>query len=418
MQLELPGSPHLTYCTNIHAGERWSDIEDALATHIPTVKAQVSPSRPMGIGLRLSGAAASDLGEPQALQRLIAFLRDADLYVFTINAFPYGSFHGTRVKEQVYEPDWRQEGRLHFTNHVANIMARLLPDGLEGSISTVPGAYKDSIASQADVARMADAMIRHAAHLHAIARATGKKLVLALEPEPCCFLETTAETIAYFEQHLFSPSAIDIFQRLTGATRASSETALRTHLGVCLDACHAAVEFEDPTECVKRFDAAGIRVAKIQLSSALKLPNVGADAAALLKPFDDGIYLHQTVEARNGTLTRYADLADAFVALRSGDAGGEWRVHCHVPLFHKPAAPLRSTAGELGPDFWRAAVRATSTIEIETYTFLALPARIRRIGLTESIVREYRWVLGHLGGRRSGSKERRAEGKRLPELET
>src|SRR5690242_3662081 len=107
MQLELPGSPHLTYCTNIHAGERWSDIDAALRMHLPDIKRQVSPDKPMGVGLRLSAAAAEDLAEPHVLSDLQSFLRDASLYAFTINAFPYGAFHGTRVKEQVYEPDWR-----------------------------------------------------------------------------------------------------------------------------------------------------------------------------------------------------------------------------------------------------------------------------------------------------------------------
>lgn len=398
MQLALPGSPHLTYCTNIHAGERWSDIEGALITHIPSVKRQVSPSRPMGIGLRLSGAAAADLGEPQALNRLIAYLRDADLYVFTINAFPYGSFHGTRVKEQVYEPDWRQEGRLHFTNHVANIMARLLPDGIEGSISTVPGAYKARIAGEADVTRMADAMVRHAAHLHGIARATGKQLVLALEPEPCCFLETTAEAIAFFDAHLFSSAAVAMFRRLTGTTEAKAREALRSHLGVCLDVCHAAVEFEDPVESIEQLHASGIRVAKIQLSSALKLPNVGGDAAELLEPFNDGIYLHQTVEARDGRLTRYADLPDAFAALRSGEAGGEWRVHCHVPLFQSAYGALHSTQQSLSDILAACRQRALSPhLEVETYTWDVLPADMREGDVASNVARELTWVRSQLG---------------------
>ena len=376
MQLALPGSPHLTYCTNIHAGERWSDIEDALSTYLPKVKRLVSPTRPMGIGLRLSGAAAADLGEPRALASLIDLLKRADLYVFTINAFPYGSFHGTRVKEKVYEPDWRHEGRLHFTNHVANIMAKLLPEGLEGSISTVPGAYKTSVAGEADITRMANAMVRHAAHLHDLARATGKQIVLALEPEPCCFLETTDEAIAFFEDHLFSEEAVENFRRLAHTSAAEARQALRRHLGVCLDVCHAAVEFEDPVDSVERLDAAGIRVAKIQLSSALKLPNVGADTAELLLPFDDGVYLHQTIESREGTLTRYADLPDALAALHSGNAGGEWRVHCHVPLFQSSYGALQSTQQPLAELLATCRTRALAPhLEVETYTWGVLPGQ-------------------------------------------
>ena len=398
MQLDLPGSPHLTYCTNIHAGERWSDIEDALSTYLPAVKRLVSPTRPMGVGLRLSGAAAADLGEPRALDSLIDLLKRADLYVFTINAFPYGSFHGTRVKEKVYEPDWRHEGRLHFTNHVANIMAKLLPDGIEGSISTVPGAYKASVAGEADVARMANSMVRHAAHLHDLARATGKQIVLALEPEPCCFLETTPEAIAFFEDHLFSDTAVEHFRREAHTSVAEARQALRRHLGVCLDVCHAAVEFEDPVESVERLDAAGIRVAKIQLSSALKLPNVGADSAELLLPFDDGVYLHQTIESRDGMLTRYADLPDALAALHSGNAGGEWRVHCHVPLFQSSYGALQSTQQPLAELLATCRTRAlTPHLEVETYTWGVLPGQMRDIDVGSDIARELTWVRSQLG---------------------
>jgi hypothetical protein len=397
MQLDLPGAPHLTYCTNIHAGDSWSDIEGALSAHLPSVKRLVSPSRPMGIGLRLSGAAAADLGEPRALAGLIAFLQQSDLYVFTINAFPYGSFHGTRVKEKVYEPDWRQEGRLHFTNHVANIMSRLLPEGTEGSISTVPGAYKANVTGAEDVARMAGAMVRHAAHLHAIARATGKQIALALEPEPCCFLETTDEAIAFFEDHLFARSAVDQFRHVAHTSAPEAADALRRHLGVCLDVCHAAVEFEDPVDSVERLDAAGIRVAKIQLSSALKLADVGADAPELLLPFDDGVYLHQTIQSRDGSLTRYADLPDALAALHNGDAGGEWRVHCHVPLFQSSYGALQSTQESLVKILTACRTRALAPhLEVETYTWGVLPAHMRDADLGSDIARELTWVRSQL----------------------
>ncbi len=145
------------------------------------------------------------------MRRLQAFLSESDLYVFTANAFPYGSFHGTRVKEQVYEPDWRDDRRLRFSNRCAELLALLLPDGVEGSISTVPGAYKASIRTSADVARMVELIIRHAAFLHAIAEETGKQISLALEPEPCCFLETIDEAIDFFNEHLLARPAVEAF---------------------------------------------------------------------------------------------------------------------------------------------------------------------------------------------------------------
>lgn len=397
MQLDLPGHPHLTYCTNIHAGERWEEISGALETHVRAVKQQVSPAAPMGVGLRLSGIAAQQLAGRDALARLRDFLRTSSLYVFTINAFPYGPFHGTRVKEQVYEPDWRDGERLRFTNRVADILAELLPDGIDGSVSTVPGAFKARVKDAADVARMAAAMIAHAAHLHALARRTGKTIVLALEPEPCCFIETTDEAIAFFEDHLFTEEAVRQFCRLTSASHAEAKSALHRHLALCFDVCHAAVGFEHVCDSLDRIWQAGIRIAKVQLSSALKLADVAANAETLLRPFDDGVYLHQTVEARDGRLKRYVDLPEAFAALRRGDAGGEWRVHCHVPLFCASYGALQSTQEVLSDVLAVCRQREIAPhLEVETYTWSILPADLRNGDMSGDVARELTWVRSQL----------------------
>src|SRR4051794_27379142 len=188
---QLPGTCHLTYCTNIHAGETWPDIRANLESFLPPIKRQVSPEAPMGVGLRLSGIAADALAEPEALDEFRAFLARENLYVFTINAFPYGPFHGRRVKEDVYQPDWLAPERLRYTDRAAEILATLLPKGMVGSVSTVPGTFKAVAAARPDAARaMADALARHVATLVSLRRRTGREIVLALEPEPCCFLET------------------------------------------------------------------------------------------------------------------------------------------------------------------------------------------------------------------------------------
>lgn len=393
MQLDLPGRPHLTYCTNIHAGERWDEIAAALETHVPAIKARVSPQAPMGVGLRLSAVAAERLGDKGALGQLQEFLRSHGLYVFTVNAFPYGPFHGTRVKEHVYEPDWRDGERLRFTNRVADILAELVPDGVDGSVSTVPGAFKAYVKGMSDVESMAAAIIAHAAHLHAIARRTGKTIMLALEPEPCCFLETTDEAISFFRDHLFASDAVRQFRQLALVTRAEAESALRRHLGLCFDVCHAAVAFEDACDSIERLRNAGIAVAKVQLSSALKLAEVADDAEDLLRPFDDGVYLHQTVQARDGRLTRYVDLPEAFAALRRGEAGGEWRVHCHVPLFCASYGALQSTQSMLSEVLAACRRREIAPhLEVETYTWGVLPADLRNGDMSEDVARELTWV--------------------------
>ncbi|WP_439542910.1 metabolite traffic protein EboE [Hyphomicrobium sp.] len=398
MRLELPGQPHLTYCTNIHAGETWSEIEAALARHLPSIKRSVSPNKPMGVGLRLSAMAAEELAEPWALNRFKRFLADGGYYVFTVNAFPYGPFHGERVKEKVYEPDWRMPERLAFTNRVADILAEIAPKGTTASISTVPGAFKARVTTPADVAAIIAAIVRSAAHLHALSEKSGRTLVLALEPEPACFLETTDDAVRFLQDHVFATPARALFTELTGVSSQSAESALRRHVGLCFDVCHSAVEFENTAAALESVLAAGISIAKLQLSSALRAVGTSSEFERLLAKFDDGIYLHQTVEKRGGTLTRHTDLSDAFAAARRGDAGGEWRIHCHVPVFIDTFEALGSTQQNLRDALALCRSREVSPhLEVETYTWNVLPGALKSPELTGDIVRELQWVRTELG---------------------
>lgn len=394
----LPGDVHLTYCTNIHAGESWDEVRESLEAHLPRIKAAVAPNVPLGLGLRLSAIAAQALSEPTAFEQLRTFLSRHDLYVFTINAFPYGPFHGTRVKEDVYQPDWLTPERLTYSDQSAEILARLLPDGMTGSVSTVPGTFKAVAARQPDAPRvMADNMARHAAMLVRLQRRTGREVVLALEPEPCCFLETVEETLAFFRDHLHADASAAIVAEMAGLSLAEAHNALQRHIGLCYDICHGAVEFEDPADAFARLSAAGIRIAKLQLSSALRVPAVGADTEKSLAAFDDGVYLHQVVQRRNGVITRHVDLAPAFAALHSGGAGGEWRVHCHVPVFLEVAGKFHSTQPTL-----RAALACTKAafvsphLEVETYTWDVLPPELRQGSRADAIAREMNWVIEEL----------------------
>lgn len=398
MQLALPGRPHLTYCTNVHAGESWAEIRAALARHLPSVKAQISPDSPMGVGLRLSAVAARDLSEPAALAELKRFVADGGFYVFTINAFPYGSFHGTRVKERVYAPDWRTPERLGFTNLVADLLSNLAPHDMTASISTVPGAFKTEVASEIDVERIAEGFVRAAAHLHGIFRETGRTIVLAIEPEPACFLETTEEAIRFFQDHLFSSAACALFALLSGVPTAEAERSLRRHIGLCFDVCHSAVAFEDAEPTLGAVRAAGIAIAKLQLSAALQATGEASHFERLLRRFDDGIYLHQTVERRDGRITRHTDLPEAFRAARRGEAGGEWRVHCHVPVFLDRYEELTSTQQTLREVLALCRVAEVSPhLEVETYTWNVLPDALKSMEVVGDIVRELRWVRTELG---------------------
>ncbi len=356
----------------------------------------------MGVGLRLSAIAAEALDAPAELEALRRFLADEQLYVFTINGFPYGPFHGERVKEQVYAPDWRAPERLAYTDRLASLLASLLPGdqpGLTGSVSTVPGAFLEAASCLGARETIADALLRHVAHLAELERRTGRRITLALEPEPMCLMETTAEAVGFFEDHLFTAPAAARFATLSGCAASQAETLLRRHLGLCLDVCHAAVEFETPADSLDLLRGAGVAVMKLQLSSALVVPRMDAAAAAMLRRFDDGVYLHQVVERGPDGLARFLDLPNALAAWHVGARHGqEWRIHCHVPVFHDaPLGCFATTQPTLLDMLARQRDEGISPhLEIETYTWDVLPPELQVGGLDAAIAREITWVRDRL----------------------
>jgi len=393
--MRIEHGAHLTYCTNIHRGETWADTRAALERHLPDVKRMFAPHQTMGVGLRLSAIASETLAQPRELARFQDFLAGHGLYVFTINGFPYGPFHGTRVKEEVYQPDWRFTERLAYSNRLADLLAALLPDDaeLEGSVSTVPATFRPIGEEPGAIERIADNLLQHAAHLVGLRERTARTITLALEPEPMCYLETIEEAARFFEDHLFSSPAIRRFSALTGLEKAAAEAALRQHLGLCYDVCHAAVEFEDAAESLARLAGAGIGIFKLQLSAALKVPRVDARTVEQLRRFDDGVYLHQVVERRpDGSFVRFLDLAPAFANLDQAQ-GNEWRVHCHVPIFMATLPELGTTQ-----DFLRDILMLhrqspiSRHLEVETYTFDVLPEELRRVDVATAVARELQWV--------------------------
>jgi sugar phosphate isomerase/epimerase len=400
MRIEIAGRPHLTYCTNIHSGETWSEIFKNLERYVLPVKKKVAPDCAYGVGLRLSGQAAQTLAAPKELDAFRQFLNNRNLYVFTINGFPHGTFHGAQVKEKVYLPDWLEEERLEYADRCAGILAALLADhpDIEGSISTVPGAFKPRVRSDRDISRIAGQLLRHAATLHRLQETTGRIITCALEPEPCCLLETMAETVSFFTTHLFSTSAVADFSRLTGLKAPQAEEALQRHLGVCVDACHAAVEFEDPDDVLSSLRDAGIRILKIQLSAGLRISCLDRDTLTALQPFAESTYLHQVVERIGSELIRYMDLPLALQAANErGETGAhnrEWRVHFHVPLFLKRLGPFENTQPFLTRLLQLQVERTPTThLEIETYTWDVLPEEYRRMPVVDAIAREMQWVI-------------------------
>jgi len=416
MKIQNNPAVHLTYCLNIHPGETWQDNFSAIKNKALAVKAQVCPGKPFGLGLRLGNESVASLlnGDPAAqgsrspahnknctngaaLVQLKRFLADNGLYVFTINGFPYGSFHGTRVKENVYSPDWRAVERLDYTVKLADVLKDLLPVDMEGSISTVPGSYKHWIKSGSDVSEMVKNLAECARHLDSVYMQTGKIICLALEPEPDCYLETTSEVIAFFENHLFR-DGVDYLVTVSGVSRGDAARIIRRHLGVCFDTCHIALQFEDLENSLGILRRHGIRVPKVQLSSAIRIP-VGRQMPVKLGPFVDPVYLHQ-VKVRNadGSVVSYNDLSPGLLEKLAGSNGGEVRAHFHVPLYFSGDGELGSTSASLTPGFFKMLLESENHLEIETYTYNVLPAELRSRDVVLSIADEFKWLQEKMAG--------------------
>lgn len=389
------GDSHLTYCTNVHPGERLPEVLANIERNVAEVKARVSPNAPFAAGLWLAhdAAAALDSGGISELQDA---LQRHDLYVPTLNGFPFGAFHGTRVKEKVYQPDWRDPRRREHSVRLARVLSRLLPTGVRGSISTLPGGFRPALRGAEDHAEVAAALLAYVADLHAVEQDTGKHITLGLEPEPCCMLETIAETVEFFATHLHSERAVARVAQLTGSSRADAERLIRRHLGVCLDACHAAVEFEDARSVVQALRKAEIPIAKVQLSAGLRVPDADAAARAALSAYAEDVYLHQVVARRGEQLHRFVDLPDA-LATPVSDKVEEWRIHFHVPVFAERLGPFESTQSFL-VELLREHAREplSDHLEVETYTWGVLPEALRTDSLAASIERELSFCLSAL----------------------
>lgn len=394
-------SNHLGYCSNIHAGEDWASVRSTLGGALPELRRHLAWDGPLGIGLRLSAAAAETLDDPAAIAEFTAFLRAGNYYVFTINGFPYGAFHGTRVKERVYQPDWRSPLRLAYTNRLASLLATCADPALipAPSVSTVPGGFRTDIHTDHDREEVVVGLVRHLAHLVELRRTTGRTVTLAIEPEPACYMETTSEVLAVLLDLAADESRLERIGREMGEPLSAED--VRRHLGVCLDACHLAVAFEEPVEAVARIRKAGFGIFKVQVSSALHIAGHASDSIrAALGRFADDTYLHQVVERLETCCERYVDLPDALKAAQDGRAGsGDWRVHFHVPIFLESLGTFDTTQRDLRATMEAVcAASACDQFEVETYTWDVLPAEWRTTDVVTSIARELSWARSVLEG--------------------
>ena len=386
--MELKNGIHLAYCTNIHPAETWAETLASLEHYTLKVRDAVMspcPGKPFAIGLRLSDAASRELAQPGVLAAFRHWLERNGCYVFTINGFPYGRFHGSRVKEQVYRPDWSTPERLDYTRRLFTILSGLLdlaPPECEGSVSTLPGSFKAFGLNANQLRAIRRNLWECVDHMETLTAATGRALHLGLEPEPLGLFETTAETVAFFGQ---------LSDEMPGDQR------WRNFLGVNYDVCHLACEYEKPAESFASLRENGIRISKIHLSSALCVRPVPAVREAL-EAFADDTYLHQVIAGSDGRrLREYPDLVDALKAAPCPDET-EWRVHFHVPL-HMEDGELFGTTARTNLQVLEQLAADPSIcrhLEMETYTWGVLPPALKSRDVVEQLAAEYAWCFARL----------------------
>jgi hypothetical protein len=392
------GLGHLTYSTLVHPGDTWEDMWTSLTTYVPKVQKRVCPSAPFGVSLRLSNASATTLVNSKAERdKLKTFLADNNMYLYTVNAFPYGPFKNQIVKEQVYEPDWRSEERTQYTMNVATILADVVPENISPSIQSAPLGFKPNVTGPDVVASYTEHVMRVAARLIDLEHRTGRTVTLALEPEPFCFLETTDETVAYFTDHLYTGKSAEMLAKFANIPVADAIGAQRRFIGTVFDICHQAVVYEDIPVSLQKLVDAGIPIFKLQEAAAMRVPQVTQKIVDTLRRYAKTIYLTQTVEKKDGKLNRFLNLEDAFKAWERDPGPREWRTHFHVPVFLGDLGEFGTTRFAIEDALkFHKREPLSRQLEIETYTWDVLPDHLKTGDIVDYVSREIEWVRGQL----------------------
>ncbi|MBN7823817.1 metabolite traffic protein EboE [Bowmanella dokdonensis] len=380
----------LGYCSNVHPGESLAGVTGNMRSYLAAVR-RARGLDSMHCGLWLSAEAADTLQDHSAMGIFKQCLQDAKLQLTTVNGFPYGNFHRAPVKADVYLPDWSEDARRLYSLNLAAILSGCLESEYStGTISTLPLGYA-SAWTPAKHRQALHQLVRLSEELATLEEQSGKRILLCLEMEPDCVLETTDDCLAFF-------------------TELKQQGARLRYLGICLDVCHQAVMFEDLYQSLTRLHQAGIEIGKIQLSNALRLPMSQPQSTAGLQrlgEFADSTYLHQCKgRPAEGGIRHWADLP-AMLADKADLAKlEELRVHFHVPLFWQGSEDqsLLSTQSSLQQvmDFLSDTPQCRPHLEVETYSWQVLPGAIRpkdSSGLLAGISHELRWLEDQLSAR-------------------
>lgn len=394
------GLGHLSYSTLVHAGDTWAEMDASLRTFVPQVKKRISPDAPFAVSLRISAESAKTLtSDPAERARLKAFLGKEGLYVYTVNAFPYGPFKGGTVMERVYEPDWTTQDRVNYTNSVADILAEISPADVNPTIQTAPLAFKPKVAGEGYIQKFTHNVFLVIKHLLELEERTGRRVKLAIEPEPACYLETTDETVAYFTGRLYSLAGIKELAEVAGIPISEAEGAIRRYLGIVFDIGHQSVGFENIGESLTKIQNAGIPIFKLQEAASLWVESLTSDKMPALRKFTDTIYLSQTSLKQNGKITKFLNLGEALDHFEANPIETEMRTHFHVPVFLEEIGPFRTTRFGVQEALRMHRENPMSDhLEIETYTWDVLPPALLTGDIVDNVTRELEFVRNELIG--------------------
>ena len=380
------------YCTNVHAGMDLKTTRANLLQHAVGVKQRFAPNAPLGIGLWLSARTARKLREEGQTEGFAAWLAETGLSPFTLNGFPHGDFHQQVVKHEVYKPTWTEQTRVEYTLDLIEILDSLLPEGMEGSISSLPLQW-GTPTPDADRLSAAAANLRTVANrLARLEKESGRLIYVCLEPEPGCVLDRVEDVVRFFEDHLLADG---------------QEGMIRRYIRVCHDICHSAVMFEAQANAIQKLVAAGIHIGKIQVSSAIILPfgeitpDRRDEALDQLSLFAEDRYLHQTVvqTSPDSEPVFFDDLPKALETVGNPEnLNGQWRVHFHVPIYLERFGLLQTTRKQI-LECLEVATRELPELkhfEIETYAWDVLPEELRKVRLSDGIAKELQWFRDNL----------------------
>ncbi len=374
----------LTWCANLQPAAGLGDLREFLRGQAREVRRARGGKEPMGLGLWFPGRLVSRLKEnPRELRALEQEFSREGFFLATANLFPMGRFHGERVKEKVYLPSWASRERLEYTLRAMEVAALLARKGEVLPVSTLPLGWAGSGGEREALLREGTAnLVRAAQGADETSLREGVDLVLSVEPEPGCLLEKAADFFRWFEKDL-----------LPAARKEGLEEVCRRRVGLCLDTCHEAVMGEDPMRPLEKAAEKGIRVGKIQLSSALEVRPGRAGWREALAPFAEPVYLHQVTwwDEEGGLKGFFMDLPQALGGVE-GERPALWRVHFHLPLFWEGEGPLGGTAPRALPPLLERRDLLPSLLEVETYTWRVLPWVKGEEEIRKGVVRELSWA--------------------------